>query len=105
VVMKSYTLWNRSRVSSVGVATGYGLRAGRPEFDSRLMQTSFIFFTASRPALGPTKPHIQWVPVALSLGVKRSGRETDHSPPYSAKVWNGGSVPPLPIRLHAVMLN
>jgi hypothetical protein len=29
---------------------------------------------------------IQWVPVALSLGVKRSGREADHSPPSTAEV-------------------
>jgi hypothetical protein len=40
----------------------------------------------SRPALGPTQPPIQWVPGALSLGVKRAGREADHSPPSSAKV-------------------
>jgi hypothetical protein len=29
---------------------------------------------------------IQWVPGALSLGVKRPGRGADHSPPSSAKV-------------------
>jgi hypothetical protein len=29
---------------------------------------------------------IQWVPGALSLGVKRSGREADHSYPSSAEV-------------------
>jgi hypothetical protein len=29
---------------------------------------------------------IEWVPGALSLGVKRPGREADHSPPSSAEV-------------------
>jgi hypothetical protein len=47
---------------------------------------TFFFITASRTALGPTQPHIQWVPGALSLGVKRPGREADHSPPSSAEV-------------------
>jgi hypothetical protein len=28
----------------------------------------------------------QWVPGALSIGVKRPGREADHSPPSSAEV-------------------
>jgi hypothetical protein len=42
----------------------------------------------SRPALVPTQPTIQWVPGALSLGVKRSGLEADHSPLSSAKVKN-----------------
>jgi hypothetical protein len=37
-------------------------------------------------ALGPTQPPIQWVPGALSLGVKRPGREAGHSPPSSAEV-------------------
>jgi hypothetical protein len=36
-------------------------------------------------ALGPTQLPIQWVPEALSLGVKRPGREADHSLPSSAK--------------------
>jgi hypothetical protein len=43
-------------------------------------------FTASRTTLGPTQPPIQWVPGTLSLGVKRPGRETDHSHPSSAEV-------------------
>jgi hypothetical protein len=51
----------------------------------------FLFFTASRPALGPTQPHIQWVPGALS-----PGQEADHSPPSSAEVKNDGAIPPLP---------
>jgi hypothetical protein len=36
--------------------------------------------------LGPTQPPIQLVTGALSLGVKRPGREADHSPPPSAEV-------------------
>jgi len=47
--------------------------------------------TASRTALGPTQRPMQWVPGALSLGVKRPGRETDHSPPSSAEVKNAWS--------------
>jgi hypothetical protein len=46
----------------------------------------FPFTTASRTALGPTQPPIQWVRGALSLGVKRPGREADHSPPSSVEV-------------------
>jgi len=30
--------------------------------------------------VGPTQPPIQWLSGALSLEVKRSGREADHSP-------------------------
>jgi len=52
---------------------------GRPKY-------VFLFTTASRTALGPTQPPIQWVPGVLSLGVKRPGREADHSPPSSAEV-------------------
>jgi hypothetical protein len=68
---------------------GDGLRDGRPGFYSR-------FSTASRPALWPTQPPIQWVPGTLSPGVKRQGREADHSPPSSAEVKNDGATPPLP---------
>jgi hypothetical protein len=57
----------------------------------------FLFTTASRTALGPTQPPIQWVPGALSLGVNRSGREADHSSPSSAEVKRmRGAIPPLP---------
>jgi hypothetical protein len=45
-----------------------------------------LIHPSSRTALGPTQPPIQWVPGALSLCVKRTGREVDHSPPSSAEV-------------------
>jgi hypothetical protein len=66
----------------------------------------FLFTTASRTALGPTQPLIQLVPAALSLGIKRPGREADHSPPSSAEVknaWSYTSTPP--IRLNGVVLS
>jgi hypothetical protein len=90
-----------SRDSSVGIATR--LRAGRSGFDSR---GGGLFTTVSRTALGPTQPPIHWVPGALSLGVKRPGRDADHSPPSSAEVkntWSYTSTPP--IRLRAVVLS
>jgi hypothetical protein len=55
-------------------------------FDSRRGLGIFLFNTASRTATGPTQPPIQWVPGALSLRVKRPGREPNHSPPSSAEV-------------------
>jgi hypothetical protein len=60
-------------------------------FDSRQGLGIFLFITASRPALGPTQTPIQWAPGVLSLGVKRPGREANHSPPSSAEVkeWVG----------------
>jgi hypothetical protein len=65
-------------------------------FDSRRGLGIFLFSTASRTALGPTQPPIQWVPWVLFLGVKRPGREADHSPPSSAEVKMCGCMPPLP---------
>jgi hypothetical protein len=53
-----------------------------------------LFTTPSRAALGPPQPPIQWVSGALSLGVKRPGREANHSPPSSQRV--RGAIPPLP---------
>jgi hypothetical protein len=50
---------------------------------------NFLFFTASRPALGPTQPPIQWVPE-----VKRSEREAHlQLVPISRKC---GSLNPFP---------
>jgi hypothetical protein len=57
-------------------------------FECRQGLGIFIFTTLFRPALGTTQTSIQWVPGALSLGLKRPGRETDHSPPCSAEVKN-----------------
>jgi hypothetical protein len=47
-----------------GVALGYEL--DDRGVDSRQRLGIFLFTTASRPALGPTQPPLQWVPVALS---------------------------------------
>jgi hypothetical protein len=71
---------------SLGTALGYGLDDQGFRVDSRRGLGIFLFTTASRTALRPTQPPIQWVPRALSLGVKRPGREADHSPPSRAEV-------------------
>jgi hypothetical protein len=63
-------------------------------FESRRVK-NFLFSTSFRPALGSTQPPIP--------GVKRQGRESDHSPPASAevkKMWIYISTPP--IRLQAL---
>jgi hypothetical protein len=66
------------------------------------MVKNLLFSTWSRPALGPIQPPIQWVPRALSPGVKRQGCEADHSHPTSAEVKKTWVyIQPLPIRLHA----
>jgi hypothetical protein len=55
---------------------------------------------------GPTQPPLQWVPGALSLGVKRPECEADHSPPSSAEVKNVRSYTSTPpISLHGVVLS
>jgi hypothetical protein len=73
------------------------LRAGLPGFDSQQEQQFSLFSIKSRPALGLTQPRKQCVPEALSKGVKRPGREVNHSSPFSAKFKKGGAVPPLPL--------
>jgi hypothetical protein len=68
------------------------------------MVKNFYFSMLSRPALGSTQPPLQWVPGALSPGVKRPGREADHS-----NLCRGQENVDLyilsPIRLHGVVLN
>jgi hypothetical protein len=48
---------------------------------------------------------VQWVPEALSPGVKRPGREADHATPTSAdvKLWLYTSTPPY--IFHGVVLS
>jgi hypothetical protein len=64
------------------------LRARRPKgrSSSPSVGKNFHFSMSSRQALGSTQRRIQWVPGALSLGLKRPGREADHSPLASAEV-------------------
>jgi len=64
------------------------LGTGRPAFGSRQGLEFYLLPTASRPPLGLTKPPIQWVPGALSPGIKRSGREADHLPKSDTGVKN-----------------
>jgi hypothetical protein len=61
--------------SLVGIATGYGLDGPFSIPGS----VSFFLSTASRLALDPAQPPIQWVPAAPSPRLKRLGREADHS--------------------------
>jgi hypothetical protein len=76
----------KSPDSSVGIALGYGLDERGLVFDSRWGLEIFLFTITSITPPVPTQPPIQWVDGALSLGVKRPGRETDHSPPSSDEV-------------------
>jgi hypothetical protein len=60
------------------------------------MVKNFHFSTSFRLALESTQHPIKWVPGALSPGVKRQGREADHSPPTIAeikKMWIDISIP------------
>jgi hypothetical protein len=81
-----HSVSGKSRDSSVGIVLDCGLddRGSRVRFPAGA--GNFLFTTVSRTALGPTQPPIQWIPGALSLGVKRPGREADHSPPSSTEV-------------------
>jgi hypothetical protein len=89
----------QSRGSSVGIVTGY-----RREHRGSIPDSGkiFLFFIVSRWNLRPTQPPIKWVPGALSSGMKRQERETDHSPPSCAEIKNGGAISPCH---HGIVLN
>jgi hypothetical protein len=78
----------KSRDSSVGIALGYGLddRGSRVRFP--VGAGNFSLHHRVQNGSGTHPASIQWVPGTLSLGVKRPGREADHSPPSSAQVKN-----------------
>jgi hypothetical protein len=87
---------NRYVPYRAGIAQSVWRRARRPGFDYVQGQDIYLFPTASRPAMRPDQPHIQWVPGASSLGAKRPGRKVDHSTPSSAGAKKGEPIPPLP---------
>jgi hypothetical protein len=68
--------------------------AGQRRFHSRKLQEILLFSIAPRPAPMSTQPHIQWEPRVFPSGVKRQGRQADHSPPPNADI--GGAIIPLP---------
>jgi hypothetical protein len=51
----------RSRYSSVGIETDYGLDDRRVRISCPGRVKNFLFSTSSRPGLGPIKPPGQWV--------------------------------------------
>jgi hypothetical protein len=75
-----------SRGSSVSIALGYGLddRGSRVRFPEGAGNFSIHHRVQNGSTAHPAS--YQWVPGALSLGLKRPGREFDHSPPSSAEV-------------------
>jgi hypothetical protein len=90
--------------NGICLCLGYGLDDRK--FESRQGLGIIPFTPASRPVLIPIQPLIQWVPGALYLGVKRLGREIDHSPPSvdeAKNAWCYTSTPP--VRLHGVVLS
>jgi hypothetical protein len=90
----------------VNNTTRYFNTIGALWFDSRRGLGIFLFITASRTALEPTQPPIQWVSGVLSLGVKRPGREADHLPPSSAEVKECVELYLYtPVRLHGMELS
>jgi hypothetical protein len=75
----------RSWDSSVGIATGYGLD-----------DPGSILFHSIQTGSGAHPSSYAIVPGAIPPGVKRPGREADHSAPTTVKFKNGGAIPPLP---------
>jgi hypothetical protein len=105
-VIPKVSIYFKSRDSSVGIAQGYGLDDRVLGFDFRRELGIFLFNTASITALGPTQPPIQWIRGALSLGLKRPGREADSSTSSSAEFKNVWSYTyALQIRLHGMVLS
>jgi hypothetical protein len=78
-----------SRDIVVGIVTKIG--AGQSGVGIPVEARDFPFFTTSRPAVGPTKPLIQWVP-----GLRRPGHEGNHSPLVVPRLRLSGTVPLFP---------
>jgi hypothetical protein len=101
IAVSSLSLISCSPYSPVaGLAQTFsdGLHAEKPSsWDS-------ILCRGKRVLSCPLRPERIWGPpdsYPMGTGVKRQRREDDHSPPSSAKVRNGGPVPPIPTRLHS----
>jgi hypothetical protein len=87
----------------VGIAMDYGLD-GRGSIHGKSKR---LFFTPQRPGCfwGPLPLLSNGYRGLILGGITRLGSEADHSPPSSAEVRNGETIPLLPIRLHGVVRN
>jgi len=63
--------------------------------DNTIYWAFFFFCKGSRPGLGPTQRSVQWVQKAVSLGVERPGRESDHHHLLPSLIMRG-AIPLLP---------
>jgi hypothetical protein len=86
-----------SRDSAVGIATGYGLddRKGRSSSPGGGQEFLLLHVVQTGSGVHPT-----FYPMDNGAGVKRPGREADHSPPASAevkKMWIYTYTPPYAI--------
>jgi hypothetical protein len=62
------------------LATGWTTERSR--FDTRQSMRISPLVSVSRPAVGPTQPHVQWVPGVLSPGIKRGRSVTLTTHPH-----------------------
>jgi hypothetical protein len=84
-LIKNVIPLHRSRDSAVGIATGYGLEDRGVGI--RVPVGSRIFFPPNRPdRLWGSPSLVSNGYCGFSPGVKRPGREADHSPTASAEV-------------------
>jgi hypothetical protein len=77
-----------TEISSVWIETGYELNS---KGSIPIRSKSFLFSTASRPALGPILLPIQLIP-----GFSFPWGEADDSTPFSGEIKHDRAVPPLP---------
>jgi hypothetical protein len=83
--MKTWKVsFSKSRSSPVGIATGYGLTDRG--VGVRIPVESRICISPPSSRLSSTQHPIQWVLLALSVGIKRPVREADQSPPTSSDI-------------------
>jgi hypothetical protein len=100
-----FILWYVSNCTQSIEQLGYGLddRGVRVRFPAG--SRDFLSPIRSRTALGPTQPPIQRVPRAVPPAVTRQERDANGLPISSAEIQKGGNIPPLPTRLHCLVLN
>jgi hypothetical protein len=92
-------------MEQISKATSLWTYLGDTQINFLQVKYIFLYSTSSRQALGHTQPPVQCVTGAILLRGKRSEREGDRSPPSSNEIKNGGTISPLPISLHCMVLN